>query len=278
MTHNFKEIKYPLQPSEKKISFNLEQINTPAPAPKAIPKPIIKKPLKKEPVIQKPISKKAIEKKSVIKKVEPEPKRTLQDTSPKPLAKKSTKENNITKPKKKKKVTKKIIKPKPKPKKKKVNKKVTTVATPKRKPSSLADSLMGFGSFQYTAKPTHKSVAKNKNDKKIKNLYGGEFDSYTNTQKKYIRHNLNNIQRITQNTLSRNGYPETAVRTKQAGTNIVSFYLHPNGDISGLKLKRSLGYASLDKNTLKVIRIAYKDYPLPNQKTRLIFRVEYSLY
>ncbi|MDQ7085741.1 MAG: TonB family protein [Sulfurovum sp.] len=78
--------------------------------------------------------------------------------------------------------------------------------------------------------------------------------------------------------LTRNGYPPVAERTQQQGTNIVSFYLHPNGDISGLKLKHRIGYASLDDNTLNIIQIAYKNYPLPNQKTRLIFYVEYNLY
>ena len=97
-------------------------------------------------------------------------------------------------------------------------------------------------------------------------------------KKKFIKHNLGNIYRITQETLWQNGYPETAKRTHQSGTNVVSFYLHPNGDISNLKLKKRIGYRSLDKNTLEVIRIAYKDYPLPNQKTKIIFYVEYSIY
>jgi TonB family protein len=112
----------------------------------------------------------------------------------------------------------------------------------------------------------------------INQLYGKEFNGYSATQKKFIKHNLGIIHRITQKTLWRNGYPETARRTRQQGTNVVSFYLHPNGDISGLKLKKHIGYTSLDQNTLEVIRIAYKDYPLPNQKTKIVFYVEYSVY
>ena len=112
----------------------------------------------------------------------------------------------------------------------------------------------------------------------IKQFYGSEFNSFTKTQKRFIEKNLGSIYRITQQTLTRNGYPWVAQKTRQQGTAIVTFYLHPNGNISGLRLKRRIGYAALDKNTLKVIRIAYKDYPRPKTKTKITFYVEYSLY
>ena len=112
----------------------------------------------------------------------------------------------------------------------------------------------------------------------IKQLYGSEFNKYSKTQKNFIKNNLATIESITQRTLDRNGYPEIARRTGQEGTNIVSFYLHPNGDISKLRLKKHIGYQALDNNTLEVIRIAYKDYPLPNQKTKIVFYVQYSVY
>jgi len=108
--------------------------------------------------------------------------------------------------------------------------------------------------------------------------YGGEFEHFTKTQKKFIQKNLNRIQSITQRTLTRRGYPDVSVRTLQQGTNIVSFYLYPNGDISNLRLNKHLGYELLDKNTLKTIRIAYKNYPRPKQKTKIKFYVEYTLY
>ena len=129
---------------------------------------------------------------------------------------------------------------------------------------------------QYT--PSRPSSAGAYGSQMIKRLYGSEFESYSQTQKKFIKNNLGLIHSITQRTLYMNGYPEIAVRTRQQGTNIVSFYLHPNGDISGLQLKKSLGYDALDSNTIEVIRTAYKDYPLPNKKTRIIFHVRYSIY
>lgn len=112
----------------------------------------------------------------------------------------------------------------------------------------------------------------------IKQFYGSEFNAFTPTQKKFIEKNLGSIYQITQRTLTRNGYPSVAARTHQQGTQIVTFYLHPNGAISGLRLKKRVGYASLDKNTIRVIRIAYKDYPRPKTKTKITFYVEYSLF
>ncbi len=112
----------------------------------------------------------------------------------------------------------------------------------------------------------------------IKQFYGSEFNTFTKTQKRFIEKHLGSIYQITQRTLTRNGYPWVAQKTHQQGTAIVTFYLHPNGNISGLRLKKRIGYAALDKNTIKVIRIAYKDYPRPKTKTKITFYVEYSLF
>ena len=114
-------------------------------------------------------------------------------------------------------------------------------------------------------------------DPKIAKYYGKEFYTFTKEQRRFIRNHLGEIQRITQNTLVRHGYPEVAVRTRQQGTNVVSFYLHPNGDVSDLRLLKPMGYEALDENTLEVIRIAYKDYPRPKTKTKIVFYVTYSL-
>ncbi len=208
------------------------------------------------------------------------------DTSKKIFSNKSEEENNTTKivkkeePKKakriKKTVKKKIAKKTKIHKKSRTKKYIVKKKKTKRSKDSLANILMGSGSALYT-KPKASSSA-SYSVKMIKQLYGKEFDTFSAIQKKFIRHNLSTIHKITQRTLTRNGYPEVAKRTKQQGTNIVSFYLHPNGDISNLRLKRSLGYAALDENTLKVIRIAYKNYPLPNKKTKIIFFVNYRIY
>ncbi len=279
--HKVKEITFlPPAKQEKKISLNLKQIVTPPPAPKPMPRPVVK------PVIQKPVPK------PIVKPiVEPVPeveelKRVLLDESKKTFATKSTSDNNVTKVVKKpvKKVVKKKLKPKPKKKlvkKKKIKKKHIAKKRPtkrrvKRSKDPLANMLMGSGSSLQPSRRSSNAGAYG--ERMIKRLYGKEFDSFTKTQKKYIRNNLSTIHQITQRTLSRNGYPTVAIQTRQQGTNVVSFYLHPNGDISGLRLKKRIGHASLDENTLKVIKLAYKDYPLPNQKTKITFYVQYSMY
>ena len=106
-------------------------------------------------------------------------------------------------------------------------------------------------------------------------LYGEEYNSFTKLQKVYLEKNLKNIGSITQKYLR---YPSLAIRTKQEGMNIVEFFLHPNGDISDLKLTNSSGYTSLDKNSIQTIEIAYKDYPKPKEKTKVKIYVYYKLY
>jgi TonB family protein len=273
-TTNFKNITFlPNQQKEKKISLNLKQIVTPPPAPKPkpIPKPIVSPPM------VKPILPKKVEPKPEVEEV----KRTILDERKKTFATKSSEENNVTKVVEK--PVKEVVKKEPKKKpKKKIVKKSTPRAKPqrraKRSKDPLANMLMGSGTSMFPTQPKRRSGAGTYGEKMIKKLYGSEFNTYSPTQKKYIRNNLSTIHQITQRTLSRNGYPQVAIQTRQQGTNVVSFYLHPNGDISGLRLKTRIGYAALDDNTIKVIKLAYKDYPLPNKKTRLIFYVRYSIY
>jgi len=129
-----------------------------------------------------------------------------------------------------------------------------------------------------TSRPFSERKSSSASMKMIKQFYGSEFNSFTGTQKSFIEKNLGNIYQITQRTLSRNGYPEVAARTQQQGTQLVTFYLHPNGAISGLHYKQRLGFASLDNNTMKIIKIAYKNYPRPKTTTKITFYVQYSLF
>ena len=141
---------------------------------------------------------------------------------------------------------------------------------PKRRDNSLS-SLLGQGSTPSSNTPKSPLIQK---------LYGASFDSFSLTQKRFIIDKLDSIHRITQSTLTRRGYPAGAVamQTRQEGENIVSFDLHPNGDISNLRLEQEIGYRALDENTLQTIRIAYKDYPYPKETTHIVFYVEYSIF
>ncbi len=107
-------------------------------------------------------------------------------------------------------------------------------------------------------------------------LYDKEdYNSFTKVQKVFLQNNLKDIGKITQKYLT---YPNIAIQTRQHGMNIAEFYLYPNGDISSLKLIKSSGYNSLDKNSIETIEIAYKDYPRPKTKTKIRIYVFYNLY
>jgi TonB family protein len=290
----FPKIKVP-PPSgkEQKISLNLTQFTTPPPAPKPVVVPPQPKPVPPTPVVPptpKPIVEKPVE--ETLKPITVVKKKLVENDKSTFVEKIETKENNVTKPKEKKEEVKKKKLSKKEPKKKelkkqKVKKEVKKKSVKKRvvkrklqrkkSKNPLANALRGSGSSLY---PTQSSPASSGSysAKMINKLYGKEFNTYSTTQKNFIKKNLGLIHKITQRTLTRNGYPEISIRTRQQGTNIVSFYLHPNGDISNLYLKTKIGYAALDKNTLEVIRIAYKDYPLPNKKTKIVFYIQYSIY
>ncbi|CCB80584.1 ferric siderophore transport system, periplasmic binding protein TonB [Helicobacter bizzozeronii CIII-1] len=111
--------------------------------------------------------------------------------------------------------------------------------------------------------------------KDIDELYGEEFGDLGTAEKDFIRSNLSEIGRITQKYLE---YPSAAGYLGQDGVDAVEFYLHPNGDITGLKIILPSGYKLLDDNTLKTITIAYKDYPRPTTTTLIRIRVRYFIY
>lgn len=111
----------------------------------------------------------------------------------------------------------------------------------------------------------------------ILELYGDALGDYGNAEIDFIVNNLREIGRITQYHFIRRGYPLDAIYLRQSGINIVEFYLHPNGDITDLKITKDSKSHILDKNTLTTIKIAYKDYPRPTTKTKIIYSIKYYL-
>lgn len=109
----------------------------------------------------------------------------------------------------------------------------------------------------------------------VSDLYGEEFGDYGLVEQDFIINNLRDIGRITGRYLK---YPPDAIRLGQQGVNIVQFYLHPNGDISDLRLIKPSGYVILDRNSERTIEIAYKDYPHPVSKVLIRIRVSMELY
>jgi TonB family protein len=239
---------------------------TPKPAPKPAPRPV-EKPVEKP--APKPVEKKA-------EKVEtPQPEKVEKKTverpvKPRPVAKKAHKPATVKKPVHKPK-PKPIPKPKPKPR-------------PKTPESALAGALGAPAVPSAPARPsrpTPPSIDQINNamgEREFRALYKDEFDHFTPDQKKFIRNNLNRIQAITQHYLTMRGYPPFAVEQHMQGINVVEFYLHPNGDITDLKVISSSGYHVLDDNSLDTIRTAYKDYPRPKETTKIRFYIHYQLY
>ncbi len=274
MTYVPRTIKMPIKEKNHVIKINIMDIPTPSkPKEKVLPKKT-QKIHKKKIVKKKLVRKKLIKKKKPVKKKKIIKKKKIVKKKKKVVVKKTPSKKKVYVPKKR--VPKKVIPPKI------VEEEIfEEVVTPPKTQSLeafesemvyMAEPMIKPKSVSVTA-PTPWSYPNNK----IKKLYGASFGQFTPTQKKFIENNLDTIQAITQRTLSQRGYPKGAGRTGQEGTNVVSFNLHPNGDISDLRLKTRIGYRALDENTLSLIRVAYMDYPYPTTTTRIVFYVTYSI-
>jgi len=222
---------------------------------------------KKSPPAPKPVQPTAKQKPEKPTPAKPEPKSV---TKPKPK-----KIVSPTKPKNVKKISEKPM-PKPLP---------TEPAKPekseKNSPLSELAGALGAPAMEAPSQPRVPTIDQINNtfsDKTFHALYKDEFDHFTPDQKKFIKNNLSRIQGITQHYLTLRGYPPFAGQMGQQGTNVVEFYLLPNGDITDLKIIKPTGFEQLDQNSIDTIKTAYKDYPLPREKTKIRFYIHYSIY
>ncbi|WP_457596467.1 energy transducer TonB, partial [Hydrogenimonas sp.] len=231
---------------------------TPAPTPAPKPQKPAPEPQKATP--PKPEAKPAPEKKPQPKTEPPQKRRPSAKPRPKPHK------------------TAKAPEPRPKPQPKPVP------TPPKPAPSSPTSALAGalgapaMPSAQAPKPPSIAQVNQSMSDREFHALYKDEFNHFTPDQKKFIRTNLNRIQAITQHYLTMRGYPVFAIQQHMQGVNVVEFYLHPNGDITDLKVISSSGFNVLDDNSLDTIKTAYKDYPRPKETTKIRFYIHYQLY
>ncbi len=95
-------------------------------------------------------------------------------------------------------------------------------------------------------------------------------------QRRYIRHNLGRIMRISQQTLQRLGIPRVRSSRRYVRAT-VRFRLHPSGAISGLRLSRRSGLRAIDRRTLQVIRAAHRRYPRPKVPVQVQITMRYGL-
>ncbi len=111
----------------------------------------------------------------------------------------------------------------------------------------------------------------------IKEVYGDTFGELSEGEQKYILDNQEIMRRITQEVLNRVGGVNLPNNLRVNESNIVEFYLYPNGDISDIKFIKRSGFYILDDTTKETIEYAYSRYPRPKQKTLIRYRVGYYL-
>ncbi|MCW9067188.1 MAG: energy transducer TonB, partial [Sulfurimonas sp.] len=111
----------------------------------------------------------------------------------------------------------------------------------------------------------------------IKELYGDEFGKLTPGQQQYILDNREIMRRITQQILTRVARVNLSKDLNVNRTNVIEFYLHPNGDMTDFKFIKTSGYFVLDDTTKETIEYAYSRYPRPQEKILIRYNVFYNL-
>ena len=111
----------------------------------------------------------------------------------------------------------------------------------------------------------------------IKELYGEEFGKLTPGQQEYIIDNQEIMRRITQQVLTRVARVNLSQDLNVNRTNVIEFYLHPNGDMTDFKFLEKSGYYVLDDTTKETISYAYSRYPRPKEKILIRYNVFYNL-
>jgi protein TonB len=111
----------------------------------------------------------------------------------------------------------------------------------------------------------------------IKDAYGETFGELSPGEQKYILDNQEIMRRITQQVLNRVGRVNIPNDLRVNSSNIVEFYLYPNGDISEIRFVEKSDFYILDDTTKETIEYAYSKYPRPEQKTLIRYKVGYYL-
>lgn len=111
----------------------------------------------------------------------------------------------------------------------------------------------------------------------IQKLYGERFNDLSPGEQKYILDNQEVMRRITQAVLDRYGRTKIPDSVRANETNMIEFYLHPDGSISDIRFLKNSRLSILDETTKETIELAYAKYPRPEQKTLIRYRVWYNL-
>lgn len=264
------EIKKPLQEQEKKIKISLKEMpktKKPSgdtkekikPSPTAPPMPKgsqLEKITKQETVEYKPQKKVKVPKLNKPSKViQPEPKPEPQKkVEPLPLEKPYI---PLFEPKKE--VTKEIKKETPKD------------------PMAWMYEDRSEEQVKEKSKKSSQFSAGTSTSKELEELYGNEWGKLTPGQQKYMIDNQEIMRRITQQVLTRVARVNLKENLNVNRTNVIEFYLHPNGDMSDFRFLDKSGYYILDDTTKETIEYAYSRYPRPDEKILIRYNVYYNL-
>jgi periplasmic protein TonB len=111
----------------------------------------------------------------------------------------------------------------------------------------------------------------------IQRLYGDKFNELSEGEQQYILDNQEAMRRITQKVLDRYAQSRIPNNIRTNDTNMIEFYLHPDGSISNIRFLQNSQLSILNDTTKEVIELSYAQYPRPKQKTLIRYRVAYNL-
>lgn len=103
--------------------------------------------------------------------------------------------------------------------------------------------------------------------------YGDEFFELSATEQHYLLNNLQKIRKINDIVGNRLLQSKSDEEIDTKDNNIVEFYLHSDGSISGLSLYNEREGSLLDELTVETIELAHTQYPRPKQTTLIRIRV-----
>ena len=114
-------------------------------------------------------------------------------------------------------------------------------------------------------------------ERDMKKLYGSKWGQLTEGQQKYMLDNQEIMRRITQEILTRVARVNLPNNLAVNRSNVVEFYLHPNGDMSDFRFLSKSGIYVLDDTTKETMEYAYSRYPRPKEKILIRYNVFYNL-
>jgi periplasmic protein TonB len=113
--------------------------------------------------------------------------------------------------------------------------------------------------------------------KDIREAYGDAFGKLSAGERKYLLDNQEIMRSLTQAQLDDTGRTMIPNTLRVNDDNIVEFYLHPDGSMTGFRFIRHSGFFLLDEVTKETIESVYWKYPRPKQTTLIRYKFGYFL-